>query len=1446
MLNWLKKLTGSEEEKTRKQYQSFVDQINSLEPEFEALTDIQLREKTDEFRLRLDEGEDLDALLPEAFATVREASRRTIGMRHYDVQLIGGVVLHQGRIAEMRTGEGKTLVATLPMYLNALSGEGVHLVTVNDYLARRDAGWMGPVYHLLGMQIGFIGHSYSALFDPEYVDVTGSLDDERLVHWRPCSRREAYEADITYGTNNEFGFDYLRDNMVHSFESISQRKHNFAIVDEVDNILIDEARTPLIISGPASQSSSQYARFARLVDHLKAGTVSPDEVKKGAEPDGDVLIDLKSRSVVLTEEGLSKVESQVDELGPGESIYDPPHSELTHYLENALKAKFIFHLDRDYVVKDGEVIIVDEFTGRMMPGRRWSDGLHQAVEAKEGVEVRRESVTYATITFQNYFRMYNKLSGMTGTAATEKEEFAKIYNLEVSVVPTNKPCIREDHPDQIYRNEEAKFNALINDISQRAIEGQPILVGTTAVETSERLSKKIEQDLKDLLRNNTIRLHVLNAKQNADEAALVAQAGQPGTITIATNMAGRGTDILLGGNPEALAARYLKEHGVERNELEELAHTLLGPQKGQKQPVDAMIERSNGRLDQSMLQELQKLHDEFEDAIDQMERQGEPLFLMNKLLNDVPSELFEQKRELVRAVLDGNMARARRFTNEFEELHESKIAEIQHMHTDYAIYRNNRRDRPTFLAGKLFDRIYTARSRLVQLTLRGNLDEAHKLVQETPGLNQDYIEAIVRIQNECEENRAHIKDAGGLHVVGTERHEARRIDNQLRGRSGRQGDPGSSRFYLSLEDDLMKRFGRMDTLRGFMEKMGVDDDVPIEARVISKSIESAQTRVEGFNFDIRKHTFDYDTVMNKQREVIYERRLSILEEADEQRRIQKLLERYFKPDQMLQEVREEIRATLNLSDDIARRRLERLLPDVAFDLHELRAIRDDQMTEMLEPLVKQQQQHSLPLLLDELSDMVELPDDAETHLRQVEYAEARRYVIEQWREQREGGLEDRIKELFDKEFLDIIERYMVNYDSWLRGRITEAVGEATNPATDQVSVPLVRRRLATILPEVNDLDPEELAEIDAEHLQRLLESKIVANRERGHNIRLMSQDLLALVPLLPSPNRVVWSIMPAPAMEHERDQYLHLFHQALDMMTAALPDTEQERIRQQSDEKIHEYLEPLIHATRATTQDRAHVMTFMVSHITDVVGEVLDQLETHAIQEMLTELLDHAFDRWRDTIGNQQLTKYQRTLMLQTIDREWQNYLTAMDDMRQGIGLQAIGQRDPLIQYQTQGYRMFNELLENIDHTIVSHFFRQLPDYQRHLEQYRIEQERQAQATRAGYEMVSGGTQPSRGKSKGVTVKRDMPKVGPNEPCPCGSGKKYKHCHGRRGNEATTARGRDAEPVAVGSNGEEIEEEQAVPAGRPKGRSTPPPPAASAQTPRGKGGGSSRKKKRKR
>ena len=689
------KIFKSYSEKEVKRIMPIVEKINSLEPEIQKLTDEELKNKTNEFKEQLKQGKTLDDILPEAFAVVREASKRVLGMRHFDVQLIGGIILHQGRIAEMKTGEGKTLVATLPVYLNALTGKGVHVITVNDYLAKRDSEWMGKLYKFMGLSVGLV-----------------------IAGMSPQDKQKAYNCDITYGTNNEFGFDYLRDNMVIYKEQLVQRGLEYAIVDEIDSILIDEARTPLIISGRANQSSELYKKANDFVKRLTPKIIVEEDIKDEAQAEDnenyDYIVDLKAKSASLTQKGIKKAE-QAFNL---ENFNDIENSTIVHHVNQALRAHGIMKKDIDYIVKDGEVLIVDEFTGRIMYGRRYNNGLHQAIEAKEGVKIADESKTLATITFQNYFRMYNKLAGMTGTAMTEEAEFEEIYNLDVISIPTNKPMIRKDQNDAIYKNEKAKFNAIVQSIKESHEKGQPVLVGTVSIEKSEKLS--------NILKKEGIKHEVLNAKYHEKEAEIIAQAGKFGAVTIATNMAGRGTDIMLGGNSEYLAKQEMRRMKIPDNLIEE-ANTFYDTEN-------------------------------------------------EEILN------------------------ARKTFKELEEKYDKEIKE-----------------------------------------------EKEKVIA-----------------------------VGGLKIIGTERHESRRIDNQLRGRSGRQGDPGESKFYIGLDDDLMKIFGG-DMITKVYNTIGMDENIPIENKIISNAVESAQKRVEGRNFSIRKNVLKYDDVMNAQREIIYKQRRQVLD-----------------------------------------------------------------------------------------------------------------------------------------------------------------------------------------------------------------------------------------------------------------------------------------------------------------------------------------------------------------------------------------------------------------------------------------------------------------------------------------------------------------------------------------------------------------------------------------
>ena len=734
-MSFMEKLFGNFSDKELKRIKPIANKVLELEPEMQKLTDEELQAKTPYLKEKLKNGASLDDILPEAFAVCREADWRVLGLKPYPVQIIGGIVLHRSCIAEMQTGEGKTLVATMPVYLNALTGEGVHVVTVNDYLAKRDSEWMGKVYRFLGLTVGLVIH-----------DV------------QPQDRRKAYLADVTYGTNNEFGFDYLRDNMVVYKASMVQRGHAYAIVDEVDSILIDEARTPLIISGKGEDSSVMYKRADDFAKTLKKSVIVEldDKVEADEQVDGDYVVDEKHKTCTLTESGVKKAEAWFNV----ENLADADNMTLRHYIDGAIKARGVMHRDTDYIVKDGEVIIVDEFTGRLMYGRRFNDGLHQAIEAKEGVTVAAESKTLASITFQNYFRMYKKLGGMTGTASTEADEFSEIYGLQIVSIPTNKPRARKDLPDSVYKTINGKYNAVIEQVAECHAKGQPVLVGTVSVEKSEALSK--------LLKKRGIEHNVLNAKQHEREAEIVAQAGKQGAVTIATNMAGRGTDIMLGGNVTYMAKATLRKE-----------------------------------LTRQMNADLEVLKDEYEHAKARAKAQGLPI-------PPAPDTAYEAKVEMLMTECDGH-------------------ADTQ--------------DADILAARKRFD------------------------------------ELVAEYEPEVKREAEAVREAGGLFIIGTERHESRRIDNQLRGRAGRQGDPGASRFFLSLEDDLMRIFGG-ERVQGLMDTLGLDEDMPIENKLITNTIESAQKKLEASNFAIRKQVLQYDDVMNQQREIIYKQRQMVLDGED--------------------------------------------------------------------------------------------------------------------------------------------------------------------------------------------------------------------------------------------------------------------------------------------------------------------------------------------------------------------------------------------------------------------------------------------------------------------------------------------------------------------------------------------------------------------------------------
>jgi preprotein translocase subunit SecA len=1065
----INRLVGDSDQQVISRLQKDVERINRLEAEFESLSDAELEAQTELFRQRLAEGETLEDILVEAFAAVREAAKRTIGLRHYDVQLIGGIILHQGKIAEMKTGEGKTLAATAPLYLNALLGKGVHLITPNDYLSKVGVQWMGPIYQALGMSVGVIQSAASNpdmgsfLYDPKYPS-----QDDRFLNLRPVSRKEAYRADITYGTNNEFGFDYLRDNMARDLSDCAQRDFHYAIIDEVDNILIDEARTPLIISGPADEPSKFYNRFANVARRLHPS--SPGSVER-EEPDGDYVLDARTQNVTLTESGVEKVEKMVPVIRKGESIYEEKHAHMLPYLDNALRANVVHKRDNDYIVKDGEVIIVDDFTGRLMYGRRFSEGLHQAIEAKEGVEVQRESLTYATITFQNYFRMYEKLAGMTGTAKTEEEEFQKIYNMEVVVLPTNveyraqygdlddrrrrvgeieevafagvlngrgdiqvttyEPSDgrsdeerrffkRLDLPDVVYTNTRAKFRAVVDEIARLHEAGRPVLVGTVAIETSELISR--------MLKRRDIDHQVLNAKYHEKEAVIIAQAGQPEAVTIATNMAGRGVDIKLGGDPAGVAREQLRRK-------------------------------------------------------------------------------------------------------------EYNLTEIPQQHWNHAL----------------------------EMLRRGE--------DSTETYPEHWAKVLKKAVEDSKANREQVVAQGGLHILGTERHEARRIDNQLRGRCARQGDPGSSRFYISLEDELMRRFGG-ERIQNLMDRFSLEEDIPIQHPLLDKTIESAQTRVEGYNFDIRKHVLEYDDVVNTQREVIYEQRREVLKSKDLREQVLRMV-----------------------SDEIGSVTEEYLTGFDAYDW-------------------------DLHGLYGELRTFLPLSDD---------------FDYERW------------ENLSAAE----IEAELIEMSKHLYHHLNQALGESVYQQAAREQVKL-----------------EQLAE---------------------------SGD-------------------PAEQMIYQR-------------ASARLSD------------EIDE----------------------------DVMSTPLAQLSVQMQDKVKTAFAD-TYGLFRD-----------RELILRAVDNLWRRHLTNLQALREGIGLRAYGQQNPLVAYRKEAHEMYQNLLGQIQRQVARSIYLSSPAIKVG------SQPRRTRATRPRRTRPTRRRAAPRSNEAKDDAKPDCD-LGRNDPCWCGSGKKYKHCHLRKDEDARRAR----------------------------------------------------------
>jgi preprotein translocase subunit SecA len=1156
------KIFGSRNQRELKKLQPLVDRINNLEPTFKAKSDDELRAMTPELKRRLDQGATLDEILPEAFAVVREASVRRTGMRHYDVQLIGGMVLHEGKIAEMRTGEGKTLVATLPTYLNALNGQGVHVVTVNDYLAKRDAEWMGRIHGALGLTTGVIVHG---------------LDD--------FERQNNYNCDITYGQNNEFGFDYLRDNMKKAPDRMVQRSLNYAVVDEVDSILIDEARTPLIISGSAEESADLYVKVDRLIPRLKR------EV--------DYTVDEKAHSAMLTDDGVERIEKL---LGV-DNLYEATNIQLVHHVTQALRAHTLYKRNVNYLIDEtNKVVIISEDTGRAMPGRRWSDGLHQAIEAKEGVTVEEENQTLATVTFQNYFRLYKKLAGMTGTADTEAQELHQIYKLDVMVIPTNKPMIRKDHPDLVYKNEAGKFRAVVADVEDCHQRGQPVLVGTVSVEKSEVVAS--------LLKAKGLPFNVLNAKQHQREAAIVAQAGRKGTITIATNMAGRGTDIILGGNPEAMAKDALAE------ERAQIAETAAGAQPAKPQGED------------------------------------------------------------------------------------SEAAE----------------------------------------PYRGSIE---------PRFDEDkrYAELFAKYKAQCDAEREEVLTAGGLKIVGTERHESRRIDNQLRGRSGRQGDPGSSRFYLSLQDDLLRIFG-LDRMTGLMERLGLEEDVPIESPMVTRSIEGAQKKVEGRNFDQRKNVLEYDDVMNQQRKTIYALRRQILEG------------RYHREPTEDEAKKGIIPEPVTVSGDWT---VESLTPEVRGVLgghtavHKLvPAGKDDGDAPAFDPQVAVKAGLiTLPSLTVESGDAVVYRAGGEPPIDRLVDGETYYVIVPVGPDIAPGTIALAQNKDDAKKGLAIAIAAKPGMIEFVKTKVAErddaiARGEQvgdTRPGW-RVLRAEVWRQFGVLLDfeKRYALSREELLAWTTDEVARSL----IQQRERMYD--LSDARMAAVIERVLSPE---------------------------------LPDDEWDW--GELEESLKEQFATDFDLTPGTPDE--------------VAAQVWP-----AVEQRLAEREKELSRAW--------LMYFLRDFSLNEIDEQWIEHLKTMDALREGIGLQGYGQKDPKKEYKRIGFDMFREMMDRIQANTVTKLFR--VQIQREEEQVQVPQihhkerqmaehgvanksddeveqessERQAQTQKKRAVRGSGraaqGPQAARGGgggdgdgAKAEPMRRDRPKVGRNDPCPCGSGKKYKKCHGK-------------------------------------------------------------------
>jgi preprotein translocase subunit SecA len=1320
--NLLNTLAGNPLEREIKRYRQVVDEINALEPRMQAMSNDDLRNFTGELRervavqvegiedkdeLKKAEREALNEVLPEAFAAVREASRRAIGMRHFDVQLIGGMVLHEGKIAEMKTGEGKTLVASLPLYLNALAGRGAHLVTVNDYLVQRDGGWMGPIFHLLGMSMGAIGkEQFSAIYDPDYVDPAGDLEDERLVHWRPTLRNECYQADIVYGTSSEFGFDYLRDHTVIVMSRTVQNGHAYAIVDEADSVLIDSARTPLIISGPAGVASSQYTRFAKIVESARLRRNTTD-VEHGEDPDGDYILDDRTQSVSLTDRGTEKIEAQVSEVNTeaGQGLYDPQFYELVHYLENAMKAKYVFQRDKDYIVQGGHVILVDQTTGRPMPSRRYSEGLHQAIEAKEGVEVKREDVTIATITVQNYFRLYDKLGGMTGTAITQAEEFDEVYKLDVVAIPTNvefraesgdfevrkqkiegvnaiaywKPGSngqfadyykRVDYPDQVYVTINGKFQAVAEEIKELHDLGRPVLVGTGSVEASEELSRRLKQ--------MGLAHEVLNAKHHEREALVIAQAGRPAAITISTSMAGRGTDIVLGGNPEGLASKMLAEECFALIPFREIVTDIVNgnldaarrktetASKMEAALVDWIAAENEILVRKASVEDIQGqvIADIREDA----NYAHLPFDSLMLIVRNLDLAQFDQSRhERARQIADDN------------DIPLSIMPEIEYRLNEYRSLKGllGQNAHIDVLTRRLFEQHYNARAAIVRAVLANNVDEARSIIGRLPALPETLISNTQSIREQCGDDRQFIWERGGLHVIGTERHESRRIDDQLRGRAARQGDPGSSRFYLSLEDDLMIRFGG-DRAKKMMERLNVPEDMPISANILSGVIEGAQGKFETYNFEIRKNLIEYDEAVNRQRQIVYDERTEILGGSG-------------------------------------------------------------------------------------------------------------------------GELDEQVRTFISDTLERVINRYGEEYVEWADREIETVIGDFSSLDTGEVNTRGAIQRVLPLIPRPSDEELQDMLTIeDAEELQQELHDRVLDGIDEGFHMRVLQAEISRIVP--------PWPALPAfgPNGVEGWERYQSRTHQVFDQYARHLPHpTNTDAVWQKLNAGLEQsFRDSLTNASKGMrpTEIQAQFYGQLGSVLGEAFRTLISDLEMEELIETLLERVDELMEVARKTpeevkasdeenspealiyaIGAEQLENYQRAIMLSVIDAEWRQYLLAIDDLRQGIGLEAYGQRDPKIEFKRRAFEMFDKLREDVQEGIARRFFNEIPRHRQIVEEQKQREAILDRLAESGYRIQQKMSKGEGGQSRVTqTVRKDtFSNVGRNDPCPCGSGKKFKDCHYR-------------------------------------------------------------------